>query len=91
MRDLVTKKLRLALSRFTLHLQRTTDIFELVKYTYANTMDLESGIDVLRDLVSDYLVCCLEKMVGDKGFIKLLQENSDVAKDLMPKIAKRLD
>lgn len=89
--ELAIKKLRRVLSRFTLHAERTNDIVELVKYIYANTMDLDTGIDRLRDLISDYVVCHLEKIVKDEAFSKLLQENGDVAKDLMPKITQRLD
>lgn len=34
----------------------TTDVVELLRYVYANTMDHDDGIEKLRNLVSDYLV-----------------------------------
>ncbi|OAG44302.1 hypothetical protein AYO21_01298 [Fonsecaea monophora] len=91
LRGLVLQKLRLTLSRFKLHQQRVGDVVELLKYTYANTPCRDPKIDQLRDLISDYLVCHIEKIVHHEEFIKLL-DNGDVAKDFLPKlVALRLD
>ncbi len=88
---LVLRKLRLNLSEFILHSQRIGDIIELLKYTYEHTTDYEERIDRLRNLVAEYVVCHIEKIVGFDDFTKLLQENGDVGKDLMPKLMQRLD
>ncbi|KIW76344.1 hypothetical protein Z517_11090 [Fonsecaea pedrosoi CBS 271.37] len=91
LRELVLQKLRLTLSRFKLHQQRVGDVVELLKYTYANTPCRDPKIDQLRDLISDYLVCHIEKIVHHEEFFKLL-DNGDVAKDFLPKlVALRLD
>ncbi|EXJ60379.1 hypothetical protein A1O7_04531 [Cladophialophora yegresii CBS 114405] len=89
--NLVLQKLRLNLSRFILHSRRIGDVVELLQYAYENTADYRDGIDRLRDMVTDYVVCHLEKIVGHSDFGKLLKENGDVAKDLMPKLVRRLD
>ncbi|OAL39581.1 hypothetical protein AYO20_00978 [Fonsecaea nubica] len=91
LQELVLQKLRLTLSRFKLHQQRVGDVVELLKYTYANTPCRDPKIDQLRDLISDYLVCHIEKIVHHVEFIKLL-DNGDVTKDFLPKlVALRLD
>ncbi|ETI24788.1 hypothetical protein G647_04158 [Cladophialophora carrionii CBS 160.54] len=89
--DLVLLKLRLNLSTFNLHSRRTGDVVELLKYAYEHTADYPEGIDRLRDMVTDYVMCHLERIVAHGDFKKLLQENGDVAKDLMPKVVQRLD
>lgn len=91
LRNLVLQKLRLNLSEFKLHPQRIGDIVELLKYVYEHTSDYEDGIDCLRNLICDYVVCHIEKIVAMEDFTKLLQENGDVSKDLMPKLMQRLN
>ncbi|KIW89627.1 uncharacterized protein Z519_09783 [Cladophialophora bantiana CBS 173.52] len=97
LQELVLQKLRLTLSRFILHPQRVNDVVELLKYTYANTASRDVKDDKLRDLVSDYLVCHIEKIVYDVEFINMLGKEGDgregdVAKDLLPKLVRlRLD
>ncbi|KAJ9603940.1 hypothetical protein H2200_011462 [Cladophialophora chaetospira] len=89
--ELVLQKLRLNLSKFELHSERVADIVELMKYVYEHTTDYENAIDRLRNLVTDYVVCHIEKVMALGDFMKLLQENGDVAKDLMPKLMQRLE
>lgn len=91
LQQLVLQKLHLTLSRFKLHPKRTGDIVDLLNYTYTNTMDYENAIDELRDLLTDYLVCHIEKIVKDKSFSRLLATKGSLAKDLMPKMMQRLD
>ncbi|KIX09197.1 uncharacterized protein Z518_00276 [Rhinocladiella mackenziei CBS 650.93] len=90
LQELVLQKLRLTLSRFTLFRERTGDIVKLLKYTYANTMDYDDGIDKLRSLVSDYVVCHVETIVKDEEFLNFLQEEGAMAKDLVLKLLQRL-
>ncbi|EXJ73893.1 uncharacterized protein A1O5_03655 [Cladophialophora psammophila CBS 110553] len=89
LQELVLQKLRLTLSRFKLHPQRVDDVVELLKYTYANTVSCDAQIDKLRNLVSDYLVCHIEKIVNHLEFTNLLGKEGDVAKDLLPKLVER--
>jgi hypothetical protein len=91
LQELTRQKLRLTLSTFTLFEERVSDIVELVQYTYAHTMEYEKGIDKLRSLVMDYVVCRMETIVQDKDFITLLQEPGALAKDLVLKSLRRLD
>jgi len=91
LQELALQKLQLTLSTFTLFNERVSDIIELVQYTYAHTMEHEEGIDKLRSLVMDYVICQLEAIVKDKNFITLLQEPGALAKDLVLKSLRRLD
>lgn len=91
LRDLCLQKLRLTLSRFVLHQRRCPDITHLVRYSYHHTNAFKQGSDKLRSLVSDYVVCHIEKMCAEADFLDLLQECDGLAKDLMVKITKRLD
>ncbi|OAL20619.1 hypothetical protein AYO22_08628 [Fonsecaea multimorphosa] len=86
--ELVLQKLRLTLSSFKLHPQRVGDVVELLNYTYENTPAYDGKIDKLRNLVSDYLVCHIEKIVHNAEFINLLG-NSDLVKDFLPKLVER--
>ena len=91
LQELALQKLLLTLSTFTLFNERVSDIVELVQYTYAHTMEHEEGIDKLRSLVTDYVVCQLEAIAKDKNFITMLQEPGALAKDLVLKSLRRLD
>jgi hypothetical protein len=91
LQELARQKLRLTLSTFILFSERVSDIVELVQYTYAHTMEHEEGIDKLRSLVMDYVICQMEAIVKDKNFITLLQEPGALAKDLVLKSLRRLD
>jgi hypothetical protein len=89
--ELTLQKLRLTLSTFILFNERVSDIVELIQYTYAHTMEHEEGIDKLRSLVMDYVICQMEAIVENKGFITMLQEPGALAKDLVLKSLRRLD
>ncbi|KAL6252370.1 hypothetical protein RBB50_000088 [Rhinocladiella similis] len=91
LRDLALQKLRLTLSRYTLFEARTDDIVQLVKYTYSNTMDMIIGMDRLRALVMDYMVCHVEKIAKDRNFLYLLEEPGALAKDLALNLLPRLN
>lgn len=85
------QKLRLTLSRFILYETRIPDLVELVRYTYSHTMELDQGIDKLRGLVMDYVICNLEHFAEDRNFQEILQEAGALAKDLVLKMIQRLD
>lgn len=91
LQELTMQKLQLTLSTFILFKERVSDITELVQHTYAHTMEHEEGIDKLRSLVMDYVICQLEAIVKDKNFITMLQEPGALAKDLVLKSLRRLD
>lgn len=91
LQQLTLQKLRLTLSRFTFFKERVPDVVELVKYTYKHTMGHDEGIDKLRSLVMDYVVCHLEMVAKDEDFKDMLQEPGALAKDLILKTLQRLD
>lgn len=90
LQELVLQKLRLTLVKFKLFPERTGDVVELLKYTYANTMDHDSGIDKLRGLVTDYVVCKIQAFVTNPNFLEYFKEEGFAAKDLIVKLAQRL-
>lgn len=85
LRDLALQKLRCHLSFFTLHAERIDDVVDLLKYTYENTADLDSGMDALRDLVTDYVVCHPATVGKNLRFLTLLEEPGKLARDVMSK------
>jgi len=91
LQQLTLQKLRLTLSRFSLFKDRVPDIVELVKYVYKYTMDHDQGIDRMRSLVMDYVVCHLEVIAEDANLKQMLQEPGALAKDLLLKSMQRLD
>jgi len=76
------------LSRYTLYQERTSDIVELLRFTCQNTRDYDDGIDQLRSLVADYVVCHVEAIAKDQDFLNFVQERGAVAKDLLGKAAQ---
>jgi len=88
LQQLIRQKLRLTLSRFSLFEDRVPDIVELVKYIYkhSSTIDHDQGIDRMRSLVIDYVVCHLEVIAKDDNFERMLQEPGALAKDLLLKL-----
>jgi hypothetical protein len=91
LQQLTLQKLRLTLSRFSLFKDRVPDVVELVKCIYKHTMDHDQGIDRMRSLVMDYVVCHLEVIAEDANLKQLLQEPGALAKDLLLKSMQRLD
>jgi len=91
LRELSLQKLRLTLSRFHLFDERVSDIVGLVRYTYAHTMEHDQGIDKLRSLVMDYVVCKLESIFKDESFKEMLGQSGALAKDLILQLMQRLD
>lgn len=85
LRILALQKLRCHLSFFTLHAERIDDVVDLLKYTYENTADLDSGMDALRDLVTDYVVCHPATVGKNLRFLALLEEPGKLARDVMSK------
>jgi hypothetical protein len=90
LRELCMQKLRLTLSKYKLFNARISDIVELVRYTYDHTMEHEQGMDKLRSLVLDYVVCHVETIVKHSAFIEMLQERGVLGKDLVLKMLQRL-
>ena len=91
LRDLCIQKLRLTLSKYTLFEARISDIVELVRYTYDETMGHEQGMDKLRSLVLNYVVCHIETIAKHSAFTEMVQERGVLGKDLVLKMLQRLD
>lgn len=87
LRSLALHKLRRNLSTFNLFEARVGDVVELLDYTYAKTRDRDDGLDELRDLVSDYIVCHLETIAKHQGFLELLQAPGQMSRDIISKVS----
>lgn len=85
--DLALQKLRLALSKYRVYPQRVSDVVELIRYTYAHTMDYEQRHDRLRALVLSFAVCYFHELVQHAPFLKLLQEGGPLPSDLVTNVA----
>jgi hypothetical protein len=91
LRELAVKKLHFFLAKSDLVQTRVAHVVDLVRYTYENTMEQTVGTDRLRDVVSEYAACQVEKLAKHSDFCKLLQDNGGVGMDLVPRMVKRLD
>lgn len=85
---LALQKLRLTLSQYIFYPQRVSDIVNLIRYTYAHTMNLDPGQDRLRALVLDLTICYYRELIGHPLFVKLLQEGGSFPSDVMVSIAQ---
>jgi hypothetical protein len=92
---LALKKLHQTLTIFTLYAQRVGDIVGLVKFTYENTVERAVSshgntvdrvvTEELRDLVMEYVVSKLEKILGEE-FDHLIREGGDFVVDFWHKV-----
>ncbi|KAL9621056.1 MAG: hypothetical protein Q9160_004441 [Pyrenula sp. 1 TL-2023] len=67
-------------------------VLELLDYTYSHTADRSEGgkIDILRDLVVHYTSCVVEYLEEDSEFLKILEKNGQVGRDLVTYMMRRL-
>ena len=74
------RKLHRALSNFELHSDQVSDIAELLRYSFGNTMESPWGRDCLRELVATYASCFLDHFFKDEDetFHVLMTEFPDV-------------
>ena len=75
-------KLHEALRNYTRYEARSSDIVELVKYTYDNTPSLNQR-DPLRELVIQYIAYEGREIARSKECMDLIGQKGDFAKDLM--------
>lgn len=88
LKKLTLQKLRLTLCKYKLHPQRTSDIVELIRYTYTHTMDRITGRDELRALVLEFAVCYFRELVEQTAFLQLLQEGRPLPADFLTEAAR---
>ena len=91
LRCLSLEKLHQALVRHNLRDEPVEKIFDLIQYTYSNTMDLSETTDGLRLLVISYAACVVEDLAQNAKFHSLLEQSGPAAKDLIIQMLKRLD
>lgn len=70
---------------------RIGDTVDLLKYVYENTVDLVSFEEKLRALVVHYAACFVEELIPNKDFQSLLADKGELGRDLMVKMASRLE
>jgi hypothetical protein len=85
------KKLHCTLTEFTLDDDCQGSIIELMRYTYLNTPDLSESMDPLRSLVIHYATYVVEILAESDDFQTLLEELSQVGRDLVLKMLERID
>lgn len=85
---LTLQKLRLTLTKYRVHVERMSDVIELIRYTYTHTMDHDQGRrqDRLRVLVLDFAVCYLHSLAQHPSFRKLLEEGGPLSSDLLVRV-----
>jgi hypothetical protein len=91
LKALALHKLHQTLAEFTLCQARCGDIVELVSFAYSNdnTPDLENGMDALRALVTQYVMCELESLIVAPEFISLQEQQGLFSRDLLRMMRRR--
>jgi hypothetical protein len=85
------KELHKCLQRFQLSSENAEDVVGLAEYCYQNTVDRGSSPDRLRELVSMYIACKVEKIWGSRRFREILEKFGEIGKDVIGHMLERLD
>ena len=80
-------KLHKTLTMFTLYDSRTSDIVELIRYTYQNTISGEDGCD-MRQMVTHYAASKVKVLARDEGFRMLLVDEGEIGRDVVLKMTE---
>ncbi|CRG86891.1 hypothetical protein PISL3812_03904 [Talaromyces islandicus] len=83
-------KLKQTLQRFTIYQSRRRDLYKLIDYCYKFTRENDRD-NPLTSLVAHYISCVVEYLVNDQGFQDLLETHVRFSRDLVLRMAQRLD
>lgn len=96
---LALDELHAVLKDFILHVKRTGDIIDLLRYVYANTGESREGVEDMRTLVMQYVGYQMDTMMKNPEFGDLMikdrgdltiKERGDLLSDLLKMVAKRI-
>jgi len=86
-------KLYKTLTSFKIYKAQRGDVVKLVEFAYSNenTPDLDDGVDALRELVTYYVTCKLEILIGALKFLALLKQPGHFSCDLIRMMMKQIE
>ena len=84
--DMCLRKLHEDLRTFEVTPANNGDVMELLEFTYQNTTRLVDREDGLRMLVIQYVACVAKKLTRHINFRDLLDDNAEMASDLVHKL-----
>lgn len=88
---LALDELHAVLAIFTLYLERTEDIVDLLRYVYANTGEPREGVEDMRTLMTHYVGYEMETLIKDTNFRDLMiEDQGDLLGDFMDMVGKRI-
>ena len=91
LKSLALDELHATLAIFTLYPKRTGDITHLLRYVYANTSEPREGIEDLRTLMTQYMGCEMDTLIGDEDFKDLiLEDGGPLLGDFLTVVRRRL-
>ena len=99
LRVLALEELHATLANYTLHPVCTGDIIALLRYVYANTRKPREGVEVMRTMMVQYVLCEMDVLMKDPDFGNLMiedqgdfviDERRDLVGDFMKMVAKRI-
>ena len=90
LKALAIHQLHATLALFTLYKERIVDIEALLRYTYANTADLEGDTDQLRVMLMLYVATEIDILINADEFTRLLEEGGSLLHDVLKVVRKRL-
>lgn len=93
LKRLTLSKIYKTLTMIRLDLPKLDQIIEFVRYAYSNerTLDLETEMDELRELICQYLAAYAELTTRHTAFLALMEEGGPFARDLWKLVAPRIN
>ena len=90
LKALAIHQLHATLTVFGLWRERIGDIVALLRYSYANTVDLEDGNEDLRMMLMHYVESKMDALIKADEFTELLEERESLLRDFLKTIGKIL-
>ena len=93
LKTLTLYKLHKTLTSFKIYEAQRGDVVKLVEFAYSNenTPDLDDGVDALKELVTYYVTCKLEILIGALKFLALLEQPRHFSCNLIRMMIKQIE
>ena len=89
LQTLALENLHMTLEKFTLHPERTGDIFELLRYIYGHQEFTWQGGE-MREMLKGYIGFEMDVLMKDRAFRALLKEEGELLDDFVEMVGKRI-
>ena len=90
LQTLALENLHVTLEQFTLHLERTGDIVELLKYIYSSRELKEGEFKEMREMLKGYIGFEMDVLMKERAFRGLMKEEGELLDDFVEMVGKRI-